>query len=89
MDLKVYTTDVTLAGSYDIFARFKQYGGSSNVENVDYADIAFTLNLQTCLSTWSFPTPTASDMDGSVFRVLEGTSLSIEWPIVDSVYRNC
>ena len=45
MDLKVYTTDVTLAGSYDIFARFKQYGGSSNVENVDYADIAFTLNL--------------------------------------------
>ena len=28
-------------------------------------------------------------MDGSVFRVLEGTSLSIEWPIVDSVYRNC
>ena len=89
MDIKVYTTDVTLAGSYAIFARFMQNGSTASVENVDYADIAFTLNLQTCLSTWSFPTPTASDMDGSLLRVLEGTSLSIEWPAIDSTYRNC
>ena len=89
MEIKVETTDITLAGTYTLFVRFKQLGEDPSVQGTDYQDVSFTLNLQKCLETWLFPTPSSDNMNNNVFEIIEEASLEIDWEVADNDYRTC